>query len=42
MMRGVFNNKESFGKETEKGIVPNWGTVRNEECLSEGSAKEHI
>ena len=42
MMRGVFDNKVSFGKETRKGIVPNGGTVRNKEGLSEGSAKENI
>jgi hypothetical protein len=33
MMRGVFNNEVSFGKETEEGIVPIWGAVRNEESL---------
>jgi hypothetical protein len=33
MIRGVFNNKVSFGKETGKGIAPIWGTVRNEESL---------
>ena len=42
MMRGVFNNKGSFGKETEKGVVPNGGAVRNKEGLSEGSAKEYV
>ena len=42
MMRGVFNNKVSFGKETRKGIVPNGGAVRNEKSLSEGSAKENV
>ena len=42
MMRGVFNDKVSFGKETRKGIVPNGGTVRNEKSLSEGSAKEYV
>ena len=42
MMWGVFNNKQSFGKETGKGIVPNGGAVRNKESLSEGSAKEYV
>ena len=42
MMRGVFDNKVSFGKETRKGIVPNGGAVRNKESLSEGSAKEYV
>jgi hypothetical protein len=41
-MGGVFNNKESFGKVTVEGIVSVWGTVRNKECLSEGSAKDNI
>jgi hypothetical protein len=41
-MWGVFNNKQGFGKETRKGIVPNGGAVRNKEGLSEGSAKEYV
>jgi hypothetical protein len=40
-MRGVFNNKQSFRKETGKGIVPIWGAVRNEESLSKGGRESH-
>jgi hypothetical protein len=42
MMGGVHNYKESFGKVTRKGVVPISDAVRNEECLSERSAKEYI
>ena len=40
MMGGVFGKKKRIRKETVKGIVPPYSTVRNKKCLGEGGVNQ--
>jgi hypothetical protein len=41
-MGGVFGKEKRIRKETVKGIVPPYGTIRNEECLGKGGMNQNI
>jgi hypothetical protein len=41
MMGGVFSKKKRIRKETVKGVVPSYSTVRNKECLGKGGANQN-
>jgi hypothetical protein len=40
-MGGVFSKKKHIRKETVKGIVPPYSTVRDKKCLGKGGANQN-
>jgi hypothetical protein len=41
MMGGVFSKKKCIRKETVKGIVPPYSTIRNKKCLGKGGVNQN-
>ena len=41
MMGGVFSKEKRIRKETVKGIVPPYSTVRDEKCLGKRGANQN-
>ena len=40
-MGGIFSKEKCIRKETVKGIVPSYSTIRNKKCLGKGGANQN-